>query len=127
MIHKLVSEAREHPGLLLVIDSLRRAVPGDEIDSRTPDRFFREVFVPLRDAGATVVLLAHPPKPPSMGETRPENLIRGSGDWLAILDSFIVLKTAPSMRRRLARDAEEIDHRLSHIKARAGPKAPPAP
>lgn len=113
--------ARQHPGLLVVLDSIRRAFPGDEIISETPDRFFRDIFVPLRTLGATVLFLAHPPKPPAQGELRPDSLLRGSGDWLAILDSFLVLKAAG--RQRLDHRTEDIHSTLLHVKARRGPRA----
>jgi AAA domain len=117
---RVLELARQHPGLLIALDSLRRVFPGDDVDSQVSDRFYRTVAQPLRQAGATVVLLCHPPKPPAQGDLRAESLIRGSGDWLAILDSFLILKAAG--RQRLDPVTEEIHATLVHVKARRGPK-----
>jgi hypothetical protein len=65
-----------------------------------------------------VVVIAHPPKPPVQGDLRVESLIRGSGDWLAILDSFLVLKKIN--RQRLDERTEEIHSAFIHWKARRG-------
>jgi hypothetical protein len=120
LLARVVALARKHPGLLVALDSLRRVFPGEDIDSATSDTFYRTVARPLLEAGATIVLLCHPPKPPVQGDLRAESLIRGSGDWLAILDSFLVLKGAG--RQRLDPATEEVHATLIHVKARRGPK-----
>jgi hypothetical protein len=121
MLEQILGLARAHPGLCVWLDSLRRAFPGDEIESETPDRFFREIFAPLRALDATVLFLTHPPKPPAQGELRLDSLLRGSGDWLAILDSFMVLKAAG--RQRIDARREDINVSLLHVKSRRGPRA----
>ena len=50
-------------------------------------------------------------------------MIRGSGDWLAQLDSFMVLR--PVNRERGGAGAETITTRLTHVKPRSGPQAAP--
>jgi hypothetical protein len=115
---------REHPGLLIGIDSIRRAFEGEENDSSVADAFFRTVLVPLRAAGATVQLLCHPPKPGGPVKViADENMIRGSGDWIAQLDSFLVLR--PVNRERHDPETETITLRLVQAKARGGPESFP--
>jgi hypothetical protein len=124
MLAYVLARAAAHPGLLVVIDSHRRAFEGEEISSEAADRFFRTALVPLRAAGATVLTLAHPPKTSGQQRTiADENMIRGSGDWLAQLGAFLVLR--PAGRTRTDDRTETITMRLIHAKARAGPMAPP--
>ena len=71
-----------------------------------------------------MLTLAHPPK--TSGQQKmiaDENMIRGSGDWLAQLDSFIVLR--PVTRERQDCETETITTRLLHVKPRSGPQAAP--
>jgi AAA domain-containing protein len=124
MVAYVTTRLREHPGLLIVIDSQRRAVDGDENDSVAADLFYRTVLMPLRAAGATVLTLAHPPK--TSGQQKivaDENMIRGSGDWVAQLDSFMILR--PVNRNRVDATSETITMRLVHVKPRSGPQADP--
>jgi hypothetical protein len=124
MVAYVMARVREHPGLLIVVDSQRRAFAGDEADSAAADEFYRTTLAPLRAEGATVVTLAHPPK--TTGQQRmiaDENMIRGSGDWLAQLDSFMVLR--PVNRERVDAATEIVTMRLVHAKARSGPQATP--
>lgn len=124
MTAHVMRRLQEHPGLLIVIDSQRRAFEGEESDSSAADTFYRNVLVPLRAAGASVLTLAHPPK--TTGQQKgiaDENMIRGSGDWLAQLDSFMVLR--PVNRERSDRATETVTMRLVHAKTRSGPQAAP--
>jgi hypothetical protein len=124
MVAYVTERLRQHPGLFIVIDSQRRAFEGDESDSAAADAFYRSVLMPLRAAGATTLTLAHPPK--TIGKQKviaDENMIRGSGDWLAQLDSFMVLR--PVERHRLDQATETVTMRLIHVKPRSGPQADP--
>jgi hypothetical protein len=124
MFADVLARLEKHPGLLIVIDSQRRAFEGDESDSAAADAFYRAVLLPLRAAGATVLTLAHPPK--TTGQQRAvadENMVRGSGDWLAQLETFLVLR--PVNRERQDPATERVTLRLVHAKARSGPQAPP--
>ena len=124
MIAAVKQRLQARPGLFIVIDSQRRAFDGDESDSAAADAFYRTVLAPLRTAGATVLTLAHPPKTTGQQKSIPdENMIRGSGDWLAQLDSFMVLR--PVNRERGGAGAETITTRLTHVKPRSGPQAAP--
>jgi AAA domain-containing protein len=119
MLTTVMLKVRQHPGLLVCVDSLRRAFEGDEIDSELADRFFSTVLQPLREMGATVCMLAHPPKTSgTLKRIEDENYIRGSGDWPAQLDSFLVLRF--HSRTRLDPRTENITLRLTHPKARGG-------
>jgi hypothetical protein len=121
VILKLVAE---HAELLIGIDSIRRAFAGEDIASDVADEFFRAVLVPLRAAGATVLLLAHPPKTSGTQKTIPdENMIRGSGDFAGQLDGFMVLR--PITRKRRDADTEDVVTRLTHPKGRRGWLADP--
>src|SRR5262249_17854439 len=74
----------------------------------------------------SIMLLAHPPKTTAQHKHIPdENMIRGSGDWLAQLDSFLVLR--PVSREPHDAHTETITTRLIHAKARSGPPPPPLP
>ncbi|HTH63245.1 MAG TPA: AAA family ATPase [Gemmatimonadales bacterium] len=123
MLNRVLELVRTNPNALVMTDSIRRAVPGEENDSIVPDTFFREVFLPVRGAGGHMLLLGHPPKSPPQGELRLESMIRGSGDWLAILDSMVVLKEGG--RTSKAKGEEDISDILVHVKARRGRKADP--
>lgn len=119
MMEHVMRRVVEHPGLLVGVDSLRRAFEGDETDSALADEFFAAVLQPLRAAGATVVMLAHPPKASgAVKRIEDENYIRGSGDWAAQLDSFLVLRAVG--RTRLDPEREDITLRLIQAKARGG-------
>jgi hypothetical protein len=88
------------------------------------DEFYRTVLLPLRAAGATTLTLAHPPK--TTGQQKiiaDENMIRGSGDWVNQLDSFLVLR--PVNRDRESPSTETLTMRLVHVKPRSGPQAVP--
>jgi hypothetical protein len=52
MLARVLARAPEHPGLLVGIDSIRRAFKGEDISSDVADTFFRDVLLPLRAAGA---------------------------------------------------------------------------
>ncbi len=121
MLATVLALVRQHPELLIIVDSLRRAFEGNENESEVADTFFWSVLAPLRHAGATVLLLAHPPKPPAQGDLRLDSLIRGSGDWLAMVDGLLILKAATRTRRDDG--SEEIKSLLIHHKARRGSKA----
>jgi AAA domain/DnaB-like helicase N terminal domain len=124
MVEMVTARLAQSPGLLIGVDSLRRAFDGDESDSAAADAFYRTVLVPLRKAGATVLLLAHPPKTTgTMKLIADENMIRGSGDWVGQIDSFLVLR--PLGRARHDAESETITMRLVHVKPRSGPQAEP--
>jgi hypothetical protein len=117
MFRQVLALAQEHPGLFIAIDSLRRAFIGEDRGSEVADAFYTTVLIPLRLAGATVMLLAHPPK--TTGTQRridDENMVRGSGDFVAQVDSMLVLR--PVNRTRIDAATETIVTRLTHAKAR---------
>ena len=124
MLERVLHRAREHPGLLVGIDSMRRAFKGEDIASDVADTFFREVLLPLRRAGCTVAMLAHPPKTSASQKTiADENMVRGSGDFVNQLDGYVVFR--PISRRRIDDRTEDIQSRLTHAKARNGRLADP--
>jgi AAA domain len=124
MVADVTARLAQHPGLLIVVDSLRRAFEGDDGDSAAADMFYRTVLVPLRRAGGTILILAHPPKTTgTMKMIADENMIRGSGDWVGQIDTFFVLR--PVNRTRHDPRSETLTMRLSHVKARSGPQAVP--
>jgi hypothetical protein len=119
MFARVLDLVRVHPGIVVVVDSLRRAFEGEDIASDVADAFFRAVLIPLREGTATVVLLAHPPKTSgNQKRIEDENMTRSSGDWVNQLDGFMVLR--PITRTRKGSDAEDIVSRLTHPKARGG-------
>jgi len=119
--------AMKYPGLLIGIDSLRRAFAGEEVDSAAADAFYQTTLVPLLRAKAVPVILGHPPKTTAQQRVIPdENMLRGSGDWVAQVGSFLVLR--PVDRRRQDTDtesAEAITLRLTQAKVRSGREAQP--
>lgn len=124
MLARVLELARTYPGLFIGIDSIRRAFEGEDSASNVADEFFRTVLIPLRAAGATVLLLAHPPKTSgNLKRIEDDNMIRGSGDFAAQLDGFMVLR--PITRKRTGPDSEDIVSRLTHPKARSGRQADP--
>lgn len=124
MVAAIRERLAAYPGLFIGIDSQRRAFEGEENDSGAADTFFRTVLLPLRADGATTLMLAHPPKTGGQQKTiADENMLRGSGDWLAQLDSFLVLR--PIERTRQDRHNETVIMRLTHVKPRSGPQADP--
>jgi hypothetical protein len=124
MVAAVMERLEANPDLFIVADSLRRAFEGDESDSAAADLFYRTVLVPLQRAGATILILAHPPKTTgTMKMIADENMIRGSGDWVGQIDSFLVLR--PINRTRQDARSETINMRLSHVKARSGRQSDP--
>jgi hypothetical protein len=124
MLARVLELARTYRGLFIGIDSIRRAFEGEDIASDVADTFFRTVLLPLRAAGATILLLAHPPKTSgNLKRIEDENMIRGSGDFAAQLDGFMVLR--PITRKRTGPDSEDIVSRLTHPKARGGRQGDP--
>ena len=118
MLARVLELARAYPGLFIAIDSIRRAFEGEDIASDVADTFFRTVLLRLRAEGATVLLLAHPPKTSgNQKRIEDDNMIRGSGDFAAQLDGFMVLR--PIARKRTGPDAEDIVSRASRIPKRA--------
>jgi hypothetical protein len=124
MLAAVMEIAGTHPGLFVSVDSYRRAFEGEDINSDVADLFFRTCLVPLRGAGCTVVVLAHPPKTSAAQKNIPdENMIRGSGDFFNQLDSVLVLR--PITRSRTDDLTETIVSRLTHPKLRSGGTAEP--
>lgn len=94
---------------VILIDSVRRTIAGDENDSRVANQFFSEVK-PLRDAyGLLCGFIGHWNKDSIDSDALPVNArFRGSTDWINLCDSHIAVRKG------------EGDHRLilEHGKSR---------
>jgi hypothetical protein len=81
---------------LVVLDSFRRIAPGvDENDSAAVSAF----FAPLRRitvaTGCAIVVLHHPKKRQTDGPTEAGELVRGSGDFTAAVDTILFARKKP--------------------------------
>ena len=86
----------ENKLVLVVLDSFRRIAPGvDENDSAAVSAF----FAPLRRitvaTGCTILVLHHPKKRQSDGPTEAGELVRGSGDFTAAVDTILFARKKP--------------------------------
>lgn len=80
----------------VVLDSFRRIAPGvDENDSAAVSAF----FAPLRRitvaTGCTILVLHHPKKRQRDGPTEASELVRGSGDFTAAVDTILFARKRP--------------------------------
>jgi len=78
---------------LVIFDSMRRFLKGSETESDVINNFFRGFLKPLRDSGATIILIHHFRK--KRGDVTDEELIelfRGSSDIVAMVDMAFALE-----------------------------------
>ena len=71
---------------IIIMDSYRRFLQGDENNSETSNTFYKEFFQPLRNMGKTIIVIAHQRKGGSGDSNSSKSLrdkIRGSGDIIA--------------------------------------------
>jgi hypothetical protein len=87
----LLKVVKNYEPKLVVFDSFVRFLGADENDAREIAKVYSAVLKPLRDAGASVVLLDHVPKSRPDGGWDPNTAARGSGDKAAAADRLWVL------------------------------------
>ena len=81
---------------IIILDSYRRFLKGEENKSDVPDIFYHEFLKPLRDKGKTVIVLHHfrKARPEDLTEEDIQDMFRGSSDIPAQFDLVIgLLKT----------------------------------
>ena len=95
---------------LVVIDSLRRAAPGlDENDSAAVSKVLSPLRAISAKTGTTILVVHHPRKRSLDNSTEATQMVRGSGDLVASVDSLFYLR---------AKGDESFT--LEHAKARRG-------
>lgn len=74
---------------VVIIDSYRRFLKGEENASEITDQFYREFLKPLRDAGKTLIILHHfrKSRPEDIGDEELLDMFRGSSDITAQVDT----------------------------------------
>lgn len=87
--HKLLSLVRQHQPEVMVIDSLRRVLVGDEKEATDVSNFWRNLE-PVRLAGITTIVLHHMNKD-SEGERDLRDRASGSTDIMAGADSGLAI------------------------------------
>jgi hypothetical protein len=94
---------------VVVIDSLRRACPGlDENDSAAVSRAMTPIRAIAAKTNTTIVIVHHSRKRTTDGATEATQMVRGSGDLVASLDTLLYLR------------ARESGFTLEHARSRAG-------
>lgn len=81
---------------IIILDSYRRFLPGDENDSRWTDQFYRLFLKPLKDAGKTIIIIHHlrKSKLENISDSDLQDLLRGSSDLPAQVELlFIIIKS----------------------------------
>jgi AAA domain len=92
----LLEMIERHELILLVLDSFRRIAPGvDENDSAAVSAFFAPLRRVAVATGCTILLLHHPKK--RQGDTPDDTteLVRGSGDFTAAVDTLLFARPKP--------------------------------
>jgi archaellum biogenesis ATPase FlaH len=87
---------------LIVLDSYRRFLEGDENKSDVTNKFYNEFIKPLLDAGKTIIILAHEKKGDyeNFGyEGGRMEMIRGSGDIGAQADLCLAITKTSEVRK----------------------------
>lgn len=87
-----LEEAKKYD--VIILDSYRRFLTGNECDSETTNRLFNDFFKPLKDEGKTVIILHHLKKSnPDLVDEDLQDMFRGSTDIPAQMDlMFCVFK-----------------------------------
>ncbi len=97
---------------VIIIDPAVRVFRGDENSATDVSLFFRDVLLPLKRAGKTVVLAHHYRKATPGVSSDPDAMIRGSGDWKAFADSVLAVKRLDDWRAQVqhlkSRDSREV-------------------
>ncbi|MCX6026873.1 MAG: AAA family ATPase, partial [Chloroflexi bacterium] len=101
--------------VLLGIDAAVRYFAGDGNDASEVSVLMRGLRDLANATGVTIVLLHHLSKPNQITRPRLADRVRGSGDWLAAVDSGLVLITEGTADNRV--------RHMVQIKNRAGPEA----
>lgn len=100
----------EHELDLLVVDSLRRAAPSlDENDSAAVSAVLSPLRALTASSGRTILLVHHARKRTAEGSSDAGQMVRGSGDLVASVDSLLFL-----------RGKEGAAFTLEHAKSRRG-------
>ncbi len=73
---------------VIILDSYRRFLKGDESVSEITDRFYRQFLKPLRKLGKTIIIIHHfrKTKPEDIGDEDIQDMFRGSTDLPAQVD-----------------------------------------
>lgn len=88
---------------LIILDSYRRFLKGEENSSEITDAFYRYFLKPLRDAGKTIIIIHHfrKTKPENLTDEDVESLFRGSSDLPAQVDLiFGLLKSSEEVENK---------------------------
>lgn len=112
--------ARLRPVLIVLDSAIALSGLVRENDNSEVRAFMKRRVLPLaREYGATVLLIAHSPKPPTQpgGRFSDEHVARGAGDWRNAADTVLYLKRDPSLG--------ELAVVLRHAKQRVGPRHRP--
>jgi archaellum biogenesis ATPase FlaH len=81
---------------IIILDSYRRFLKGEENSSEITDEFYKEFLKPLRDSGKTIIILHHfrKSKPEDLNDEDLQDMFRGSSDIPAQFDLIYgVMKT----------------------------------
>lgn len=86
---------------VIILDSYRRFLKGEENASEITDMFYHNFFKPLKEAGKTIIVLAHfrKAKPEEISDEELIDMFRGSSDIAAQVDmAFALFKTAEEFK-----------------------------
>jgi hypothetical protein len=90
---QLARMIEEHAVDVVIIDSLRRAVPGlDENDSRSVSAVLSPLKLLAQRTGVTIVIVHHARKRIGDNPTEAGQMVRGSGDLVAGVDQLLYLR-----------------------------------
>jgi len=73
---------------IIILDSYRRFLKGEENASEITDEFYNTFFKPLKDAGKTVIIVHHfrKTRPEELNDEEIQNMFRGSSDIVGQVD-----------------------------------------
>jgi len=82
---------------IILLDSYRRVLKGEENNSETTDVFFNEFLKPLKDVGKTIIILHHLRKTnlEEVDDSELQDTLRGSGDVVSQVDLAFILVSSP--------------------------------
>jgi len=82
---------------VIILDSYRRFLKGEENASEITDQFYNDFFKPLRAAGKTVIVIQHfrKSRPEEMTDEDFIDMFRGSSDLAAQVDLALALVKSP--------------------------------
>lgn len=102
---------------IIILDSYRRFLKGDESDSQITDMFYKNFLKPLKALGKTIIILHHfrKSRPEDMDDADFQDMFRGSSDLVGQVDLAYGLIKSPEI---ISADCNTMKFDVSIVKAK---------